>query len=188
MGETGSPETPINIKINKDKETKPSTENIISSAEKITRTPIPLKTDTDVVAPSGDKRDFVSLSPYWYQEESGELKQKDGEKNPETENYPDPKKLNRASNNILLTSFAAKSTENKEERERFANYAVATLKAWFIDEETRMTPSLEYAAMKPGESKGNFWGIIEGVDLIRATEGTKKLKEIGLIDKKPLRE
>jgi len=185
VGETGSPEMSINTKY-KDREVKLSMDNIKASAEKIIGTPIPLKTDTEVVAPSGDKRDFVSLSRYWYRTEGGELKEKDGIKNPETENYPDSEKLNRVVNNILVASFAAESAVNQEEKEKFARHAVAALKAWFVNEETRMTPNFEYAAMKPGETTGNFWGIIEGVGLIRAIGGTNKLKNMGLIDAQTL--
>lgn len=154
-------------------------------AEKILSEPVPLITDKEIVAPSGDKRDYVSMSPYTWQVEDGSIITKDGEKNPLTERYTDEKWLGKASGDILIISLAAEYAKVPAKKEKYAQRAVETLKAWFVDEETRMNPSLEYAQMDPGddEKSGNFYGIIEGVPLVRITEGVRILKENGLIDK-----
>jgi len=47
------------------KETNNINEGLVMAvAEKMIQEPIPLITDKEVVAPSGDKRDYVSLTPY----------------------------------------------------------------------------------------------------------------------------
>lgn len=170
MGEPGSTEFDM---------TKSSVE---TAAEKILVSPIPLITDKDKVSASGDKRDFVSLAPYFYLMENGEIEKRDGEVNPVTKDYPDSKKLIQVTGNILLTSLAAKSAESDADKKRFAQGAVSTLKAWFVDKETRMTPSLEFAEMKQGETDGNWYGIIEGQRLVHIIDGVKHLKEGDLID------
>lgn len=49
-----------------------------------------------------------------------------------------------------------------------------------------MTPSLEYAQVKPGEESGNFWGIIDGAGLVQVVEGVSNLRDAGLIDEETL--
>jgi hypothetical protein len=176
MGEVG--EVPENIAPTKKKNKR----EVITAAEKIILTPTPLITDKDITPPSEDKRDFVSLSPYWYRTESGGLEVRDGEVNPEVQRYSDPQRLSEATRNIFVTTLAATSSEDETDKEKYAQYAVSTLNAWFIDEETRMTPSLEYAQMKIGENAGNHWGIIEGTGLVRVVESINQLKEDSLID------
>lgn len=160
---------------------------LLEEAKKIINSPIPLITDKDIVPPSGNKNDFLSLSPYHNLDKDGKLVYKDGEINPKTKDYPDSENLDTLTRYIFITSLAAKLTEDQTERERLAHYAVSALKAWFVDDQTKMTPALEYAQMKPGEEVGNFWGIIEGSGLIPIIDGIKYLKEMGLIDAETLK-
>ena len=158
---------------------------VLKIAEKIILTPIPLITDKNN-SPSGDKRDFVSLSPYWHLDESGKPKQVDTVINPEVESYQDPKKLQTIKNAIYICSLAANATEDGTQKERFGNYAVSAIRTWFVNDETRMTPSLEYAQIKQGEESGNFYGIIDGAGLMQVVEGISNLRDAGLIDEETL--
>lgn len=170
-----------------DESAKNKAQVLFETARKTIDSPTPLITDKNIIPPSGDKKDFVSLSPYWHRTKDGSLIYKDGEVNPEVENYPDPQNLGKVAGNILIASIAAEFTEDPAERERLANYAVSTIKDWFVDDKTRMTPSLEYAQTKQGETTGNFYGIIEGNRLIHVIEGVNNLKVSGLIDSDTLR-
>ncbi len=185
MSEVG--ETPENIV----PVTKPEKQNVksevLTATDKIILNPTPLITDKDITPPSGDKRDFVSLSPYWYRTEDGKLEVRDGEINPEVQKYSDPERLSEATRNIFITTLAAETAEDETDKEKYAQYAVSTLNAWFVDEDTRMTPSLEYAQTKQGETTGNHWGIIEGTGLVHAIESVNHLKESGLIDEETQR-
>lgn len=174
---------PVNQITKNEMETPKS--SIRSEAEKILNAPIPLITEKRIVPPSGDKRDFISLSPYFWLVD-GKLEQRDGEVNPEIKDYTDPEKLAQATSNIYLTSLAANLAENQTDKERFADCATSTLNAWFVDEDTKMTPSLEYAQVRQGETRGNWYGIIEGQRLVHVIEGAKSLKEAGLIDHKTM--
>jgi len=155
---------------------------VLTVADKIILNPTPLITEKEIIPPSGDKRDYVSLSPYFYKVEGGKLEMRDGEINPEVEKYSDPERLSKATRNIFITALASISSENKTDKEKYAQYAVSTIDDWFVNEETRMTPSLEYAQMKQGETTGNHYGIIDGVGLIRVIESVDHLKKGGLID------
>lgn len=165
------------------KETDKGNESlVVIVAEKIIQEPIPLITEKEIVAPSGDKRDFVSLTPYWYRNENGQLEVRDGEVNPETKKYHDSENLAKVENNIFLTALATREVESEDEKKKFAQYALTNIKYWFVNETTRMTPSLEFAQMKQGDETGNFFGIIEGAGLEYVTQGVVVLKEQGLID------
>ena len=50
-----------------------------------------------------------------------------------------------------------------ETAEGFARAAMGHLRVWFADPATRMTPSLEFGAMLPGSSRGQFEGVLETV-------------------------
>lgn len=158
---------------------------VLKIADRIILTPIPIITDKSN-SPSEDKRDFVSLSPYWHLDEDGEPIQKDTVINPEVESYQDPKKLQTVKNAIYICSLAADATEDASQREKYRDYAVSAIKTWFINDETRMTPSLEYAQVKQGEESGNFYGIIDGAGLVQVVEGISNLRESGLIDEETL--
>lgn len=154
---------------------------VLKIAEEIILTPIPLITDKNN-SPSDDKRDFVSLSPYWHLDESDKPRQVDTIINPEVESYQDPKKLQTVKNAIYICSLAANATEDGTQKERYGNYAISAIRTWFVNDETRMTPSLEYAQIKQGEKSGNFYGIIDGAGLVQVVEGISNIRDAGLID------
>lgn len=154
---------------------------VLKIADKIILAPIPLITDKSN-SPSEDRRDFVSLSPYWHLDENGKPKQVDTVINPEVESYQDPKNLQTVKNAVYICSLAANATEDGAQKERYGNYAVSAIRTWFVNDETRMTPSLEYAQIKQGEESGNFYGIIDGAGLVQVVEGISNLRDAGLID------
>lgn len=52
---------------------------------------------------------------------------------------------------------------------RYADHAASHLRAWFIDPEHRMNPSLPYAQLIPGDPASHFEGILETVHLAEVT-------------------
>src|SRR6476660_5527068 len=50
--------------------------------------------------------------------------------------------------------------------ERYAKHAVKHLRAWFIDEKTRMNPSLQFAQAIHGRFTGRGIGIIDTIHLV----------------------
>jgi Alginate lyase len=68
--------------------------------------------------------------------------------------------LNLSINISALTAALALTKE-----QRYAQHAIAHLKAWFIDSATSMTPSLLYAQTIPPAKTGRFEGVVEAVHL-----------------------
>lgn len=112
------------------------------------------------VAPSGDPKDYVSLSPYWWPNPdvpSGEpYIRRDGEVNPERFDYDTPK-LGDFGTAVRVLAFAYAMTGD----EKYAERALEHVRAWFIEPSTRMNPSMRFAQFIPGVSLGRRVGIID---------------------------
>lgn len=154
-------------------------------------------TDKRPVPPSGDKRDYFSLSVYFWPDESSPdglpYVPRDGMPNPEISEYDRPRfeEFCRSVDTLAL-AYAATGDE------RFAQKASALLRAWFVDENTRMNPNMLFAQFIPGDNvvlpwkeyparfvpgtegrKGvyvSFGGTIEDLDLIPLTDSISLLE------------
>lgn len=139
-------------------------ETLLAEAEKAMEVPIrPVTEGKDKpsrVAPTGDRRDYVSLSPYWWPNPETEdglpYVRRDGRVNPERHEYDTPK-LGDMSKAVRTLGFAYHVTGD----ERYAARAARHLRVWFIDPETRMNPNLRFAQFVPGVSDGRHVGIID---------------------------
>ena len=102
------------------------------------------------------------MSPYWWpdpeQEDGLPYVRRDGEINPDRANY-DAGKLGRLGDVVQTLAIAYFLTGE----DRFAARASAHLRAWFLDEKTRMNPNFQHAQFRPGRSKGSPSGLIEGL-------------------------
>ncbi|MEM1184231.1 MAG: alginate lyase family protein [Planctomycetota bacterium] len=118
------------------------------------------KEDGKRLAPSGDPKDYVSLSPYWWPDPSvpsGEpYIRRDGEINPERHEYDTPK-LGDFGKAVRLLAFAYAFTGD----EAYAERAIEHVRAWFVTPETRMNPAMRFAQFVPGVSLGRRVGIID---------------------------
>ena len=130
-------------------------------------------TDKTAAAPSGDIHDYVSLSIYYWPDPAKPdglpYLHKDGQINPEasdTRRY-DAAKLNRMVSAVETLGLAAYITGD----ERYADAAARWLRTWFLDQQTRMTPSMLYAQIIPGRPEPRGTGIIDSRQLMRAVDG-----------------
>ena len=118
------------------------------------------KDDPNRVAPSGDPREYVSLSPYWWPDPnvpSGKpYVRRDGEINPERHEFDTPK-LGAMGTAVRELAWGYAVTGD----ERYAERAASHLRTWFVDPETRMNPSMNYAQFVPGVALGRPYGIID---------------------------
>ncbi|MFZ2664033.1 MAG: alginate lyase family protein [Patescibacteria group bacterium] len=159
-------------------------ETIKTIADEILNEPVVAITSRTFETPSHDPHDYVSRAPYWYVEADGTVVRKDGQINPESKLNSDKDTMLRARNNVMFLTVAALETQatgDNPSAAAYAEYVERTLKTWFVDEATRMNPNLEYAQMKPKETTGNFYGIIEGDALMRFVEVTVALENKGLL-------
>lgn len=111
-------------------------------------------------APSGDPRDYVSLSPYWWpdpdQPDGLPYIRHDGKVNPDRYEYDTPK-LEAMGETVRTLGFAYHLTGD----EKYAERALEHIRPWFINPETRMIPRVKYAQFVPGIADGRHVGIID---------------------------
>ena len=129
------------------------------------------------LAPSGNKRDYVSLSRYVWPDPSKAdglpYIHRDGEVNPEIKKY-DRNPLGDMANAVNTLSLAYFYSGN----ERYATKAVDFLKTWFLDDKTGMNPHLEYAQFIPGvnNNKGRQYGLIDTYSFVEMLDGIKLIE------------
>lgn len=121
---------------------------------------------------AGGKHDYFSEADYWWPDPAnpgGPYIQKDGLTNPL--NFDEHRKaMRRLSVHVPALVAAWRLTREA----RYAEQAARHLRAWFVDEETRMSPHLLYAQAIKGRVTGRGIGIIDTLHLVevaRAFEG-----------------
>lgn len=138
---------------------------LIEKAEKLLEVEPPTIVKKPTLPPSGDRRDYQSLSIYWWPNPINggtPYLYVDGARNPEADQFDEPKVREFAEKIEVLTKAYALTGE-----EVFARKARAWLHVWFLDDETRMNPHLRYAQAVPGWMDGTPMGILEGLPLAR---------------------
>ena len=122
----------------------------------------------------GTKHDFYSEGDYWWpnpDDADGPYIQRDGQSNPN--NFiAHRESMIRLSDIIGTLSSAYQITKD----EKYTAHAVKHLKAWFIDKDTRMNPSLLYSQAIKGRHSGRSIGLIDTIHLVEVARGAKLLK------------
>ncbi len=118
-------------------------------------------THKDLMAPSGDKHDYLSIAPYWWPNPNTKNRlpyvRRDGEVNPERDQTSDRKRFADLVQSVKTLALGYFFTA----REDYAGHGAMLLRAWFIDDATKMNPHLRYAQAVPGQTQGRGAGIIE---------------------------
>jgi hypothetical protein len=122
---------------------------------------------------AGDLHDFFSEGDYWWPDPKnpdGPYIQRDGMTNPD--NFKDHRRyLMRLSVQLPALAAAWKLTKDS----RYAKHAALHLRAWFIDERTRMNPNLQYAQAIHGRFTGRGIGIIDTIHLVEVARAIEVL-------------
>lgn len=133
---------------------------------------------------AGGKNDFYSEGDYWWpdpKDPNGPFIQRDGLTNPE--NFVSHRKaMIRFSQTIGTLASAYKITGD----EKYVNHAQLHLKAWFVNNDTKMNPSLLYAQAIKGRFTGRGIGIIDGIQLMEVAQGIRVMQNAPGFDKKLL--
>ena len=119
-------------------------------------------TQKNVLPPSGDKNDYMSLAPYWWPDTSKPdgmpYIRRDGIRNPESEEGRfDRHRLGLMTDDVITLTLAWFFTGE----EKYAEKASILLENWFTDPATRVNPNLTYAQSIPGILDGRGIGIID---------------------------
>ncbi len=97
--------------------------------------------------------------------------QRDGMSNPD--NFTDHRRyLMRLSVQVPALAAAWKITKDS----RYAAHTARHLRAWFIDERTRMNPNLQYAQAIKGRVTGRGTGIIDTIHLVEVARAIEVLE------------
>jgi hypothetical protein len=122
---------------------------------------------------AGGKHDFFSEGDYWWpdpQNPDGPYIQRDGMSNPD--NFVEHRRaLIRFSLIVPALSAAYQVTHRRE----YSAHALKHLNAWFVDEPTRMNPSLQYAQAIQGHFTGRGTGIIDTLHLVEIARAASQL-------------
>lgn len=133
-------------------------------ADEALDTPTRSVADKDAMPPSGDKNDYVSLSPYfWPNPETDDglpYIRKDGQINPERDRYDMPA-LDAFGKSVRRLGFGYYFTGD----ERYAQDAARRLQHFLVDPATRMNPRMLHGQFVPGVTDGRKYGIIETLRL-----------------------
>ena len=122
----------------------------------------------------GGPNDFYSNGDYWWPnpDTTNGLPyiQRDGQTNPE--NFTAHRQaIRRLSDAIAALGAAYKITGD----DRYAKKSADLLRVFFLDEKTRMNPSLQYAQAVPGVSPGRGIGIIDTLHIIEIPKAVEAM-------------
>jgi hypothetical protein len=126
---------------------------------------------------AGGKHDFFSEGDYWWPDPAnadGPYIQKDGMTNPD--NFVAHRHAMVRMSRIVASLTAAWRITGDE---KYAQHAIKHLKAWFVDEDTKMSPNLLYAQAIKGRFTGRGIGIIDTLHLIEPARSAQLLEKSG---------
>jgi len=122
---------------------------------------------------AGGKHDFFSEGDYWWPDPKnpeGPYIQRDGMTNPD--NFVEHRRaMIRLSLIVPALAAAYKLTRDK----KYATHAASHLRAWFVDDATRMNPNLQYAQAIKGRFTGRGTGIIDTLHLVEVARAAGQL-------------
>lgn len=135
--------------------------HLIKEADKIARRSPRCVTEKKTAPPSGDKRDYVSLAPYWFPDPSKPdglpYLRKDGKVNPESEADNDSDRFADLAEDVLLMAKAYHLGRD----ERHAAGVARHLRAFFLDPLTGMNPNVQFGQLVRGRTEVRGEGILE---------------------------
>ena len=146
-------------------------------------------THKERAGPSGDKRDYVSLSRYFWPnpKKSDGLPyiRKDGLTNPEFngDNF-DRRRSQNMTDDVRALALAAYFTGNQD----YADKAKSLVETWFLDDETGMNPNLKFAQNVPGKTEGREFGILDGRIYWDVIDSLLLLQSVDMVDRAHVRD
>ncbi|MCU1261491.1 MAG: hypothetical protein JWO80_4376 [Bryobacterales bacterium] len=130
---------------------------------------------------TGGLHDFFSEGDYWWPDPKnpeGPYVQRDGMTNPD--NFVEHRKfLMKLSVQVPALAAAWKLTRER----RYSDHAAAHIRAWFVDEPSRMNPNLEFAQAIHGRFTGRGTGVIDTIHLVEVARAIPLLAEAGSLSR-----
>lgn len=133
---------------------------------------------------AGDVHDFYSEGDYWWPDSlnlDGPYIRRDGETNPD--NFVAHRHaMIRFSSIVGNLTSAYLLTKDK----KYVEAVMKHVRAWFINEETLMRPSLQYAQAIKGIATGRGIGIIDTVHLMEVAQSLLQLEKTGVLSEEDI--
>jgi hypothetical protein len=146
---------------------------VLKAADKYLAEPPVTVTAASSSRSAGGPHDFFSEGDYWWPDPknpAGPYIQRDGMSNPG--NFVDHRRaMIRLSMIVPALATAWKLTK----RRHYSEHAARHLRAWFIDDATRMNPNLLYAQAIQGRFTGRGTGIIDTLHLVEVARAASRL-------------
>jgi len=146
---------------------------ILAAADRFLKEPPVTVTASRSPRSAGGPHDFSSEGDYWWPDPKnpgGPYIQRDGMSNPD--NFVAHRRaMVRLATIVPTLASAYRLTRD----ERFAAHAMTHLRAWFLDEATRMSPHLLYAQAIHGRATGRGTGIIDTIHLVEVARSSERL-------------
>lgn len=173
----------------KNEEYIPAYKKLLRQADKELPKTIKTVMDKELMPPSGDKHDYVSMGPYWWADPSKPdgipYIRKDGQRNPELDKL-DRNRLGEMSKGVISLSLAYYFSND----EKYASKAVDNLRKWFLNKDTRMNPNLNFGQYIPGHNNnmGRPEGIIDAYSFVEMLDAVQLLSASSTMTKKDMDE
>jgi hypothetical protein len=140
-------------------------------------------TEKNVLPPSGDKHDYLSLAPYAWPDprkpDGLPYLMRDGQTNPERDSIADHAYFSRM---VALTETLGLAYYFTRD-EVFAKHAASLLRTFFVEPATRMNPNLNFAQGVRGKEAGRATGIIDTAGMARLLDGAQLLMDSPALSK-----
>ena len=161
--------------VSHDQSLKPAFEKLFQDASDALKIVPPSVMDKHQLPPSGDKHDYISQAPYFWQDTNNPTSgyvRRDGEHNPEAKSDSDSDSLKLVCSSVETLALAYYFSGE----EYYADKASKLLRVWFLDPSTRMNPNLNYGQGISGKVEGRPQGLISAACLVDAIDA------IGLLE------
>lgn len=161
--------------LNGDEELLPALNQLRSDADLAMQCKPVTVVNKPMLPPSGDKHDYMSTGPYWWPNpdtpDGLPFIRRDGEVYPDSRLLDLPK-LETLCDQVESLALAYYYLDS----EQYAERAAVLLRTWFMDEETRVNPNLNFGQGIPGICDGRGIGIIETWNYCKLVEAVGLLE------------
>lgn len=158
--------------------------DMLNRAEWAIRQPPITVTSARCERSAGGLHDFYSEGDYWWpnpDDPTGPYIQRDGQTNPQ--NFTAHRQaMVRFSQIIGSLASAYRITKD----EKYVKHAFTHLRAWFVDPNTLMNPSLLYAQAIKGRATGRGIGIIDMIHMMEVAQGIRVMEKAKVVDTQEL--
>ena len=153
---------------------------IFNNAYVVMEVPVPHITDIVCEKSEGGPHDYYSNGDYWWPNpdtpDGLPYVHRDGQTNPDNFNGHRVMLRHMRTNVVFLTAAYELSGDKI-----YSDYAARILKEFFLDEETKMNPNLNYAQALLGICPGRGIGIIDTLHLVDVVFAVQRLKKLDAV-------